>query len=179
MDAQLCSASNGRDLSAYIREMRRILKSNGRFIVVSHGRPVENGRLEYLNKCAGSNAWSSVEHRVIRECNLHVCYVSDTLAPGLDQIVCFTLLYFTLHYLCFCAWCSQTGGTGCAGGGWREGPLHLHLHQEQRTHHSGQYCPKQLEGPDYLYILLKQSRCLVMYICKILIALHCTRVYCT
>jgi ubiquinone/menaquinone biosynthesis C-methylase UbiE len=65
LDCFLCSTSNSKDIGNYLREMCRILKSNGKLIIVSHGRPVENGRLEYLRKCAGPNAWSNIEHRVM------------------------------------------------------------------------------------------------------------------
>lgn len=65
LDCFLCSATNNKDVISYLREMSRILKSNGKLIIVSHGRPVENGRLEYLQKCVGVNVWSNIEHREI------------------------------------------------------------------------------------------------------------------
>lgn len=46
-DTFLCSNTNHSDIHAYITEMFRILKSEGKFIIISHGNP-DSGRIEFV-----------------------------------------------------------------------------------------------------------------------------------
>ena len=66
MDSFLTSTSNNKDISQYLKEMYRILKPGCKFIIISHGRPNENNRLEYLRRYIGANnVWNSIEYKSI------------------------------------------------------------------------------------------------------------------
>lgn len=47
-DTLLCGQTNSNDISAYLKEMFRVLKSGGYLIIISHGGP--DVRLEHIRK---------------------------------------------------------------------------------------------------------------------------------
>lgn len=61
-DTFLCSDTNNTDIHTYILEMLRILKSNGKLIIISHGS-LESGRIEFVKNTL-INSESEWEHEV-------------------------------------------------------------------------------------------------------------------
>ncbi len=69
LDSLLCSTTNSKDVSVYIREMHRVLKHGGKFIIISHGKP-ESSRLECIRRSLitldnKNSTWGNIEYKNI------------------------------------------------------------------------------------------------------------------
>lgn len=90
-DTFLCSNTNHSDIHAYITEMFRILKSEGKFIIISHGNP-DSGRIEFVrNNLNVDYGWEEdVECKHIGKCFVFVVYIYCVFPPSL----LITLVYY-------------------------------------------------------------------------------------